>query len=744
MKAIIKISILFVLLFCIISQSKAQYNYNQAAVFNGTNSYIAVPNSAKLNPSAITIEAWINPASEGAFNTIIGKNRTTGFAFGLGNGKLQFIKNNFTAFGNTTIPLNTWTHVAVAYDGINTTTYYVNGNQDGTSTVMTGAITSTTDSLRIGADVNSGLPGLFFSGMIDEVTIWNSVLSQSTISYYRFTPLAIAVPLTGGGSTNYYKNLIAAYRLNGDIIPYAFDEIMPSANGITRNITYKNYSDKFINYVEYNSSAYFDGTQGYLASPNYQGQNSTTAITLEAWIRKINIAGQFMGIVNKSGGTNRADYSLYVQNSTLYFSTGTFLGDAGNSSTISVTASALATSQWVHVAATYNAANGMAKLYVNGDSVAAKTFTGSLPIPNNPDSLFIGGYGAVDFSSYKFSGYIDEVRNWKNTVRTSAEIKANMYKNIDFNTAGHPAISSLAVFGFNGKNYNEVENINLNFPVQVMNFRGTSVIVSSKIPGVSNSPMLRDDVNDFAGPSYAVNYKRVSIPDNNPAGVLDSVYIGSPGLVTSLKIFVLINHTWVSDLFSGGIRLTGPTGISVVLTPAGNGSNGIDMNTIFSMSADTTITSATNYFAPFSPSIRPANSLSVFTGTQRQGWWKLKIVDAFVGDLGVLNGWGIQTTPLTGIEPTVSTLSGKYELAQNFPNPFNPSTKINFSIPKESVVKLAVYDMLGKEVEVLVNDSKKAGSYSVEFNAGRLSSGIYFYKIETDGFIETKKMMLVK
>lgn len=52
--------------------------------------------------------------------------------------------------------------------------------------------------------------------------------------------------------------------------------------------------------------------------------------------------------------------------------------------------------------------------------------------------------------------------------------------------------------------------------------------------------------------------------------------------------------------------------------------------------------------------------------------------------------------------------------------------------------------MLGKEVEVLVNDSKKAGSYSVEFNAGRLSSGIYFYKIETDGFIETKKMMLVK
>lgn len=735
--------LLFILLFTSI-QGYSQYNYNQAAVFNGTNSYIAVLNSAKLNPASITIEAWINPSAEGPFNSIVGKNHTTGYAFGLGAGKLQFIKNGFTAFGTTTIPLNTWTHVAVTYNGTNSTTYYVNGVAEGTTSNMTGAIQSTTDSLRIGADVSSGNPASFFNGIIDEVRIWNTALPQASISAGRFIPLAIARPGSGGSSTNSYINLIAVYRLNADENFGAYDEVSPFSDGIARNLTYKNYSNKMVSYIDYNNFASFDGTQGYLAAPNYEGQNSTTAITLEAWIRKINIAGQYMGIVNKSGGATRSDYSLYIQNSSLFFSTGTFLGDAGNTSTISVSSPVLATTQWVHVAATYNAATGIAKLYINGDSAASKIFTGSLPIPNNPDSLFIGGYGASNLSSYKFSGYIDEVRNWKNTVRTGAEIKANMYKNINYTSAGIPPINSLAVFGFNGKNNNEIENLNLTVPLQVMNFRGTASLVSSRTSSVFNSPMLRDDANDFAGPSYAINYKRVAIPDNISAGITDSVYIGAPGLVTSMRLFVFINHNFISDLFNGGITLTGPTGISVVITPTTSAlSGGKDLNAIFSMSSDSIISASSNIFAPFSPSVKPANSFNVFSGTQRQGWWKLKIVDGFAGDAGVLNGWGVQTSPLTGVEP-INTTAEKYELAQNYPNPFNPETNIKFSIAKDSKVKLTIFDILGKEMNVLVNDFRKSGVYSINFNAGRLSSGIYFYELEAEGFTETKKMMLVK
>ncbi len=85
-----------------------------------------------------------------------------------------------------------------------------------------------------------------------------------------------------------------------------------------------------------------------------------------------------------------------------------------------------------------------------------------------------------------------------------------------------------------------------------------------------------------------------------------------------------------------------------------------------------------------------------------------------------------------------------FNLEQNFPNPFNPSTIIKFAVPKAAYVSLKVYDQLGKEIAVLVNEKKSAGSYQYIFNANNLSSGIYFYKLESENFLETKKMILMK
>ncbi|KXK52301.1 MAG: fibronectin type III domain-containing protein [Chlorobi bacterium OLB5] len=100
--------------------------------------------------------------------------------------------------------------------------------------------------------------------------------------------------------------------------------------------------------------------------------------------------------------------------------------------------------------------------------------------------------------------------------------------------------------------------------------------------------------------------------------------------------------------------------------------------------------------------------------------------------------------PLTAIEPISSTVPDKYSLEQNYPNPFNPSTKIRFSIPSSGMVKMNVYDALGRKVESLVNETMNAGTYEATFNASKLSSGIYFYTIETGNFTATKKMLLVK
>ncbi len=103
---------------------------------------------------------------------------------------------------------------------------------------------------------------------------------------------------------------------------------------------------------------------------------------------------------------------------------------------------------------------------------------------------------------------------------------------------------------------------------------------------------------------------------------------------------------------------------------------------------------------------------------------------------------------LSGNPTTIKTVNilspGKFILQQNYPNPFNPSTTIKYSIPTSEFVTLKVYDALGKEVATLVNEEKPAGSYEVEFNAAELSSGIYFCKLQSGSFVETKKMILLK
>jgi hypothetical protein len=111
--------------------------------------------------------------------------------------------------------------------------------------------------------------------------------------------------------------------------------------------------------------------------------------------------------------------------------------------------------------------------------------------------------------------------------------------------------------------------------------------------------------------------------------------------------------------------------------------------------------------------------------------------------LGPTNIYCNQENLVTGINP-ISTNAVSYELGQNYPNPFNPVTNISFSIPKASDVRLSVFDMLGREVTVLVNEKVNAGVYSVEFNASMFSSGVYFYNLVSADYTAVKKMVLVK
>jgi hypothetical protein len=99
---------------------------------------------------------------------------------------------------------------------------------------------------------------------------------------------------------------------------------------------------------------------------------------------------------------------------------------------------------------------------------------------------------------------------------------------------------------------------------------------------------------------------------------------------------------------------------------------------------------------------------------------------------------------ITGVTDRLPGTPSSYELSQNFPNPFNPSTSIRFSIPEAGLVTLRVFTLLGEEVTTLVNDYMNAGSYNVEFDASRLTTGVYFYTISVNNFASTKKMILTK
>jgi hypothetical protein len=95
-------------------------------------------------------------------------------------------------------------------------------------------------------------------------------------------------------------------------------------------------------------------------------------------------------------------------------------------------------------------------------------------------------------------------------------------------------------------------------------------------------------------------------------------------------------------------------------------------------------------------------------------------------------------------EIEIEIIPKEFAVYQNYPNPFNPNTKIRYQLPQESKVVIKLYDMLGAEVITLLNEKKEPGIYEVDFNGQNLSSGTYIYRIVTDGFIETKKMMLLK
>jgi hypothetical protein len=230
------------------------------------------------------------------------------------------------------------------------------------------------------------------------------------------------------------------------------------------------------------------------------------------------------------------------------------------------------------------------------------------------------------------------------------------------------------------------------------------------------------------------------ISDPPGAGVFDTISFNIPNafvIGVTVKIDTVL-HTSDSNLM---FTLThGSQSVNLINAAGGSGDNFI-VTYLFDW-APTGIASGS---APFTGKFKPSSPLSAFNNMAVSGEWILRIQDVVSGDTGILKAWCIWLNyeTITGNTGTVE-IPGYYLLGQNYPNPFNPVTTIKYSIPEASHIILRVYDLLGNEVSILVNEKKNAGVHSADFNAENLSSGVYFYRIETENFTDVKKMVLIK
>ena len=216
-----------------------------------------------------------------------------------------------------------------------------------------------------------------------------------------------------------------------------------------------------------------------------------------------------------------------------------------------------------------------------------------------------------------------------------------------------------------------------------------------------------------------------------------------PPLVTDVNTLFISNAYVFAGIHTGG----GPTGYR-------SGSNGLGSWSDISPSK----TNAVNCFATYGPYLFAGTYPSgVFLSTNNGTTWKevdsslnggsvsaLAVCGTFLF-AGTSKGvWRRPLSEITSVNHKAIELPKRFSLEQNYPNPFNPTTTISFSIPIKSFVSLKVYDAVGREVSLLISEELSAGSYSRQWNATNLPSGIYFYRLRAASFNKTQKLILQK
>ncbi|MCB2230332.1 T9SS type A sorting domain-containing protein [bacterium] len=242
----------------------------------------------------------------------------------------------------------------------------------------------------------------------------------------------------------------------------------------------------------------------------------------------------------------------------------------------------------------------------------------------------------------------------------------------------------------------------------------------------------------------------IELPFDDTSPAVDTILIDDPGLaglhVMGVRVYLdTLEHPAVDEVMA----VLSHDGVEVTLV-APHDAAGVDFTgTGFVDGAVAAIGFAQ---APYTGRFRPREQLGGFRGMDPTGEWVLMLSDSVSGNSGTLKAWHIElvTDISTDVhEPADDMPIPGYALSQCYPNPFNPTTTIRYSLPEKSDVTIEVFNALGQKVVTLVDDVKPAGSYQTTWDGCNaegemVAAGVYFYRLQTDSFTETKKMVLVK
>ncbi|WP_341716637.1 LamG-like jellyroll fold domain-containing protein [Micromonospora sp. FIMYZ51] len=407
--------------------------YGKALSFNGTSSRVTVADAPSLRLSrTLTMSAWVRPSTVTSWRTVVGKGLTQGqgasYMLYAANGTapsgwLESGGQSYQVNGSTPLPTNAWSHLAVTYDG-STARLYVNGTRVA-QTSLTGALDVDGGAVTIGGNE---VWGEYFSGLIDEVRIYNRALDAASIQADMNTPVGASDPTptptptptpspTPTGPPTQVPGLVAAYGMNEGAGTTVSDSSGRNNAGAAADTTWATNG-------KYGKALSFNGSSSLVDVSHTSSLRLTGALTLSAWVKPDDLDGWRTVVLKNMASGYGASYGLYASEGSVpagwLTTTGDPFGPSGSSP--------LPTGTWSNVALTYDGSR--ATLYVNGAKAGEVAATGS--IYDDGGAVTIGGN---EIWGEYFSGLIDEVRIY-NRALTAAQIQSDMNTPIGAAPAG--------------------------------------------------------------------------------------------------------------------------------------------------------------------------------------------------------------------------------------------------------------------------------------------------------------------